>query len=389
MTSQRLIPTIQCWLLRSGDASISVKIEWDPHVFTTLEELDVVLAEFAQCSDRIERITFILPEYAFDDALFFLQMCHHKLHSLSMTLYRPEYYRDTLVSHSSALRTVLSKLQTQEFEGVWPPTFDAVERFPFLTKLKLSVDRYPASLAKFLEKCPSLEELHYEVYNAFSPQYFPHITHSPPILTLTPIRLLRLRVGSLLLKKIDDFIDCIRLPNLHRLEIDYRDPYPNDSHGDWPGLVRSLEASSSPLVELYLYNCSFSARAISACLRLLPGLKNLRCRVSKQVAKALNISGRIAGQPVLCPELQRMILETPILTSADAESLAAVLEEVVCSRCPLTTGPSACGSPGLRRRLELPNEFLLRTKFTDRLGIKDCIAQGLSIGAFGSGDEVY
>lgn len=91
---------------------------------------------------------------------------------------------------------------------------------------------------------------------------------------------------------------------------------------------------------------------------------------------------------MLCPELQRMALETPTLASADAESLAAVLEEVVCSRCPLTAGPHPSGSPGLRR-LELPNAFLVRTKFTDRLGIKDCVALGLSIGALGSGDEVY
>lgn len=69
MTSQRLIPTIQCWLLRSGDASISVKIEREYGAHTTLEELDVVLAEFAQCSDRIEK----------GSLLFFLNM-HLMMH---------------------------------------------------------------------------------------------------------------------------------------------------------------------------------------------------------------------------------------------------------------------------------------------------------------------
>lgn len=92
MTSQRLIPAIQCWLLRSCDASISVKIERVYGAFTSFRELDVVVAEFAPCSDRIERIAFILPQCAFDDALFFVQMCQHKLHSLSLGLYRPEYY---------------------------------------------------------------------------------------------------------------------------------------------------------------------------------------------------------------------------------------------------------------------------------------------------------
>lgn len=127
-------------------------------------------------------------------------------------------------------------------------------------------------------------------------------------------------------------------------------------------LVHSWEASSPPLVSLYLQNCTFSARAITACLRSSPELKSLRCRVSKQVAKALN-SGRIAGQPKLCPDLQRTVLDTPVLASTDAETLVTVLEEVVCSRCPSTTGPSTCRRPGLRR-LDLPNKFLLRTNFT-------------------------
>lgn len=83
-----------------------------------------------------------------------------------------------------------------------------------------------------------------------------------------------------------------------------------------------------------------------------------------------------------------MVLDIPILASADVETLATVLEEVVCSRCLSTTGPSTCRRPGLRR-LDLPNEFLLRTKFTERFRVSDCVSLGLSIGISCPGEEAY
>lgn len=364
-----------------------MKVEWarSKRVALLERQLDVVLAEFAQCSERIESIAFMLPETSCSVALSLVEICQRKLHSLSLLLYGQTYH--TCFPNTLALCTVLSQLKALEIEGVWPSTLDAVERFPSLTKLNLRADQHPKSFARFLEKCPFVEELRCEVYSDIQRSASVQPMHSSSIRTLSSIRLLDIRTTGRFSGSIYDFNDSLRMPHLHRLDIDYGHPKDCDFREDWPELVRFLQASSPPLESLYLYDCAFSARAITACLRLLRGLKSLRCRVSKQVAKVLN-TGRIAGQPELCPELQRMVLDIPILASADVETLATVLEEVVCSRCLSTTGPSTCRRPGLRR-LDLPNEFLLRTKFTERFRVSDCVSLGLSIGISCPGEEAY
>lgn len=65
-----LISVIQCWLLRSGDANISMKAEWARKWVAFLKrQLDVVLAEFAQCVQCFEKIVFVLPETSCSIAL--------------------------------------------------------------------------------------------------------------------------------------------------------------------------------------------------------------------------------------------------------------------------------------------------------------------------------
>lgn len=380
MTTPRVIPAIESWLKRSRDTEILVWIEYKTSgdAITASELLIGAFDALAQCSDRIKLLCLMIPEYHCTAALSFVEKLIKGLQSLSMTLFPSGNWQQPTPpseSNSEALHAVLSQLKRLQVIGKWPLSFSTVKRYPYLTNLDIRAYQAEEVLRTFLEKCPALEVLRCHVYLDFLQASI--VTPPPPIRALPSIRLLDYRAAGIFSDNIYRHLDGLRLPNLHELLVDYGDQATSDSGQDWPVLVRFLEASQPPLESFYLMNCLFSAEAITACLQLLPELTDLRCRVSVEVAKALVISGNSSGQPALCPKLKRMILNTPVMSIPEAESMAAVLEEMVRSRC---TSPTRSSGSSVLRYLKLPDEFIDQTRFTNR--IKDCISLGLSITAF-------
>lgn len=359
-------------------AKLSVKVDWTPGTVTSPKLLDVVLYELAQCSNRIEKISFVLPECFYREALALVGNLQANAHSLSMDLYLGHHIASSrsYAPNLPALAAVLSQLDHLEIKGRWPPTFRTVEQFSSVTKLDLNAYVHPDTFGKILERLPLLEELRCTVYSESLWLHF-HITEPPypqDIITLPFLRFLEARADEGYSHHVYQFLIGLKTPSLRELIINYFNPYDSRPSDDWTAIVELLEVSQPPLQSLSLINCPFSETALTACLQQLPELRTLRCCASIQVA---NVLGIISGQPVLCPNLERMVMEIPALDSVEAESMASALEDVIRSRFP-------SGSTGLMN-LDLPNEFMFKTRFIER--IQDCITMGLRVGALDADEE--
>lgn len=359
-------------------AKLSVKVDWAPGTVASPKLLDVVLYELAQCSNRIENISFVLPECFYREALALVGNLQANAHSLSMDLYLGHRIASSrsYAPNLPALAAVLSQLDHLEIKGRWPPTFRTIEQFSSVTKLDLNAYVHPDTFGKILERFPSLEELRCTVYADSLWSHF-HVIEPPypqDTITLPSLRFLEARADEGYSHHVYQFLIGLKTPSLRELIVNYLNPYESRPSDDWTAIVDLLEVSQPPLQSLSLINCPFSETALTACLQLLPELRTLRCCASMQVAKVLGI---IPGQPVLCPNLERIVMEVPTFDSVEAENMATALEDVVRSRFP-------SASTGLLN-LDLPSEFVFKTRFTER--VQDCITMGLSVGAFSADEE--